>query len=172
MGRPTAIALQENADPAERYSSVFKPSLVPGSCVRAEDERGPDISGTAEPRAEQSISARISNLVVQLLHTYTGRGPTKAWTSLDEDLVTVVLRDTLTKGEQSLVSNDRAELVLETRQAFQQTMRQDLITGVERLTGRKVIAFMSANHIDPDMAIESFVLEDRATAAHDGATAV
>jgi uncharacterized protein YbcI len=115
--------------------------------------------------AEQSVSARISNLVVQLVHTYTGRGPTKAWTSIDADLITVVLRDMLTKGEQSLVSESRAHLVLEMRQAYQPTMRHELIAGVQELSGRRVIAFMSANHLNPDIAIESFVLEPQAPRA-------
>ena len=30
---------------------------------------------------------------------------------------------------------------------------------IEELTGRKVIGFMSDNHIDPDLAVEVFVLE-------------
>jgi len=110
---------------------------------------------------EQSTAAQISNLVVQLLHSYTGRGPTKAWTSIDTDLVTVVLRDTLSKGERSLAEDSRAPLVLEMRRAYQQTMRGELIAGVEQLTGRKVMAFLSANHLEPDIAIESFVLKPR-----------
>lgn len=114
---------------------------------------------TESPRPEASLSARISNLVVALLHTYTGRGPTKAWTSIDTDLITVVLRDTLTKGERSLVADDRSDLVLDMRHAYQMTMGPDLVSGVEELTGRQVQAFMSANHLDPDIAIESFVLE-------------
>jgi len=121
--------------------------------------------GTTETAAaEQSLAAQISNLVVQLLHTYTGRGPTKAWTSIESDLVTVVLRDALTKGEQHLVSDDREQLVLEMRHAFQHRMRHDLIQGVERLTGRTVAAFLSSNHLDPDIAIENFVLEPHGAA--------
>jgi hypothetical protein len=38
-------------------------------------------------------------------------------------------------------------------------MRDDLIAIVERQLDRKVIAFMSQNHIDPDLAVEVFVLE-------------
>lgn len=117
------------------------------------------MSGTIERIREPSVAAKISNRVVQLLHAYTGRGPTKAWTSIDDDLITVMLRDLLTKGEQSLVADDKAELVLEMRQAYQQTMGHDLIACVEELTGREVIAFLSANHLDPDIAIESFVLK-------------
>jgi uncharacterized protein YbcI len=111
------------------------------------------------PHNGQSVAARLSNLVVGHMSSYTGRGPTRAWTSIDEDLICVVLRDTLTTGERSLVADDRAQLVLEMRKAYQTTMRHDLISGVEEITGRKVIAFLSDNHIDPDIAIESFVLE-------------
>jgi uncharacterized protein YbcI len=126
------------------------------------------MSGTSEsPHPEQSLSAQISNLVVGLLHTYTGRGPTKAWTSIEDELVSVVLRDTLSKGERSLVTDDRKELVLEMRQAYQQTMGPEMVAGVEKLTGRKVVAFMSANHLEPDIAIESFVLEPGPTLAPD-----
>jgi uncharacterized protein YbcI len=120
------------------------------------------MSGTiAGPQIEQSVPAQISDLVVQHVHACTGRGPTKVWTSVDRDLVSVVLSDLLSKGEHSLITDGRAQLVLEMRQAFQQTMRDDLIIGVERVTGRTVIAFMSANHLEPDIAIESFVLEPR-----------
>jgi uncharacterized protein YbcI len=90
---------------------------------------------------------------------YTGRGPTKAWTSIDGDLITVVLRDTLTKGERSLVADGRSDLVMKVRKAYQDTMRQEAIAGVQQLTGRTVIAFLSDNHIDPDIAVESFVLD-------------
>ena len=38
-------------------------------------------------------------------------------------------------------------------------MRDDLVKVVEDALDRKVIAFMSTNHIDPDMAVEVFVLE-------------
>jgi uncharacterized protein YbcI len=118
------------------------------------------MSGTThDVSREQSPAARISNHCVATLSTYTGRGPTKSWTSIHEDLVTVVLRDSLTKGELSLVRDGRAQLVLDMRKAYQSTMRDDLVAGVEEVTGRKVVAFLSANHIDPDIAIESFVLE-------------
>jgi uncharacterized protein YbcI len=104
-------------------------------------------------------AAEISNLVVRLVNEYTGRGPTQARTHINEDLVTVVLQDTLTKGERSLVRDGNDELVLNVRLAFQQTMREDLTAGIEAITGRKVRAFLSANHMEPDIAIESFVLD-------------
>ena len=44
-------------------------------------------------------SAAVSNSMVQLLHEYTGRGPTRARTTIAGDLVICVLADTLTKPE-------------------------------------------------------------------------
>ena len=61
-------------------------------------------------------------------------------------------------GEE-LVDNDQDDFVLDMRHRFQNAMREDLIAAVEMNTERKVIAFMSENHIDPDMAAEVFVLE-------------
>jgi uncharacterized protein YbcI len=105
-----------------------------------------------------SKQAAISNLTVRLLSEYTGRGPTKARTFLNDDVVTVVLRDTLTRGEIQLVQNDHGELVLSTRKTFQEIMGDELVAGVEQILQREVIAFLSANHIGPDIAVESFIL--------------
>jgi len=109
--------------------------------------------------ARGEMAARISRRSVQILRDYTGRGPTKARTTIDDDLVSVVLADTLLKGEQQLVAIGEESTVLDTRQKFQRAMREDLVGTVEEVTGRRVIAFMSSNHIDPDLAVETFVLE-------------
>jgi uncharacterized protein YbcI len=107
----------------------------------------------------------ISTAAVQTLHEYTGRGPTKAKTTIDGDLVTVLLADTLTKGERTLVDKGRGERVLKLRHDYQSAMREDLIGIVERQLDRKVIAFMSQNHIEPDLAVEIFVLEHNGSPA-------
>ena len=104
-------------------------------------------------------SKMISTATVRLLHEYTGRGPTKAKTLINDDVVTVLLADTLTKGERKLVASGRSDRVLQLRHDYQLTMREDLIAIVERQLERKVIAFMSQNHIDPDLAVEVFVLD-------------
>ena len=49
--------------------------------------------------------------------------------------------------------------VLRLRRVFQDTMSDDLIAVVERLTLRDVQVFMSANHIEPDAAAEIFLLD-------------
>lgn len=99
--------------------------------------------------------------MVQLLHGLTGRGPPRARTTIDEDVVLCVLSATLTKGERTLVDHERAGVVLRGRRDYQDIMKAEAIAAVERLTGRTVNAFMSANHIDPDVAAEVFILAPR-----------
>jgi uncharacterized protein YbcI len=70
------------------------------------------------------------------LSEYTGRGPTRARTHIAEEIVTVVLRDTLTQGERSLVAGGETELVLAARSGFQAAMGPALIKHVEECTGR------------------------------------
>ena len=107
----------------------------------------------------QSIAGEISRRAVQLLREFTGRGPTKARTVVSDTSVMVLLEDTLTKGERHLAASGKADVVLRARHEFQWVMRDELVRLVEEETGRRVIAFMTDNHIDPDMAAEIFVLE-------------
>jgi len=44
-------------------------------------------------------------------------------------------------------------------------MEKDLSREIEVLTGRTVVGFMSDNHIDPDLAVEVFVLAPRTGAS-------
>lgn len=108
--------------------------------------------------ATGSLSAAISNAVVGLLHDYTGRGPTHARTTIGPDTIVVTLRDCLTKAERTLAEHGQAVEVLAMRRAFQNTMRTELIAAVERLTCRRVEAFLSDNLHDPDVAVEIFLM--------------
>jgi uncharacterized protein YbcI len=117
---------------------------------------------TNEPHTERaagSLSADISTLVVRLFAEYTGRGPTKARTTIRDDTVTCVTQDTMTKAERRLVAEGETDLVVTIRRKFQTTMREDLVGGVELLTGRKVLSFMSDHDADHDYAAEVFILD-------------
>ncbi len=105
------------------------------------------------------LTAAISNAVVGLLREFTGRGPTQARTTIGSDTVVVTLRDSLTKAERTLAERGQALEVLAMRRAFQETMREDLIAAVERLTHREVEAFLSDNLHEPDVAVEIFLLK-------------
>jgi len=118
------------------------------------------MSISPDPRSGQ-IAAAISNEVVGVLRRQTGRGPTISKTTISEDLVVCVLADTLTVGERTLVDGGHAQSVVDTRRLYQAVIRPALTAAVETHTGRTVIAVLSDNHIDPDTAIEAFILEPR-----------
>jgi uncharacterized protein YbcI len=118
---------------------------------------------TAQPEPERPFGSplhvALANAIVGLLRDYTGRGPTKARTTIRDNVVLIMLEQTLTKGEQSLVQKGRSEQVLGIRHEFQEAMREESSAKVAELTGRKVIAMMSANHIEPDLGAEIYVLD-------------
>ena len=116
-----------------------------------------------ETPSSGELNAAISNAVVGLLSKYVGRGPTKARTIHSGKLVVCMLENTMTKAEQSLSSGGYKEFVLQARHALQNTMEEDLAAAVEKLTQRKVTAFMSVNHIEPDLSAEMFVLDEPLT---------
>ena len=119
------------------------------SIRRRSDQRQLALPG-AEPEA--AISALVGGVVSE--HT----GPrSKARTYLNGDVITVVLTDTLTKGEERLVRDGMSELVLGTRRAFQQTVRQDLVAGIEQITGRRVR--VRASKMSPEVTVEGLVLD-------------
>jgi uncharacterized protein YbcI len=107
----------------------------------------------------RSVNSQICDAAVRLLREYTGRGPTKAKATINGDSVMILLGDTLTRGERQLFEAGKGDRVLQLRHDFQMVMRDELIDAVEDATGRNVVAFMSQNHIDPDLAVEVFVLQ-------------
>jgi uncharacterized protein YbcI len=117
------------------------------------------------PATQSQLAADISTAVVHVFSEHTGRGPTKARTTIDGETVVVILQDGMTKAERSLVEAGREAEVLHLRRTFQETMRVDLIAAVERLTTSSVAVFMSANHVGPDTAAEIFLLRPKARGA-------
>jgi len=108
---------------------------------------------------EGRLASAISTALVSLFAEYLGRGPTRARTAFGRDVVTVVLEETLTKAERRLVQEGQSETVIATRHVFQRTMREDLTSAVERILGRRVIAFLSDQSAEPDVSVEVFILE-------------
>ena len=113
------------------------------------------------------LALAISTAVVRELASTTGRGPMNAKTTFGDNAVFVVLQDTLTRGERNLVDAGESHAVLGLRRLWQNVMRSSCSDAIEDLTGRKVVGFMSDNHIDPDIAVEVFILE---ALAPDGAS--
>jgi uncharacterized protein YbcI len=106
-----------------------------------------------------SLPAAISKAIVGLMRDYTGRGPMKARTTIRDNVVVVILEQALTKGERVLVQKGRGENVLLLRHEYQEAMRDESSAKIAELTGRSVTAMMSANHLDPDLAAEIYILD-------------
>jgi len=113
---------------------------------------------TKSPQGEQL--AEISNMVVAVYADYLGRGPTKARTYATDGVVTCLLEDTLTRAEQSLIESGRESAVLEVRNSLQETMRDELVKAMERLTEFRVKAMISGTQLDPDVTTQVFVLDE------------
>ena len=112
-----------------------------------------------DQRTPGSLPAAISTHVVRLVAEYTGRGPTKARTTIRDNLVVCMTEDNMTKAERRLAEEGEGELVVTIRRRFQTTMRDDLVSGIELLTGRKVVSFLSDHNAETDHAAEVFVLD-------------
>ena len=106
-----------------------------------------------------SHASAISDALVSLHKRYYGRGPTQAKTYLMDDTVLTLLHGGFTPIERTLIERGNAEKVHEMRRRFQAAMREEFSTIVEREIGRRVIAYMSQIHSDPDVAAEIFLLE-------------
>lgn len=120
---------------------------------------GSDPEATPPAWADGRVNAEISNAVVRIFRDYLGRGPTKTRTSIRDNVVVVLLEDTLTKAEKTLAGQGQTDAIHRMRRAFQGTMRKALSDAVAELTGRRVVGFMSDSQIDPDYSVEVFVLE-------------
>ena len=114
--------------------------------------------------------AQISTGLVQLHSRYYGKGPTKAKTHLVDDTVVSLLRGGFTTVERTLLETGRVESVYQMRRTFQQVMEDEFRRVVEEASGRRVIAYMSSINVEPDLAVEIFILEPVAEPASvDGA---
>ena len=108
--------------------------------------------------AAGDVRTAISDGLVALLKEYYGRGPEKAKTYVNHDLVVCLLRGGFTRVEQTLLAGGHGDAVIHQRMAFQDVMRERFEKVVEDATGRRVVGFMSGNQQDPDMLCEIFVL--------------
>ena len=116
--------------------------------------------GDGHLAAQENNSLAISNAMVHVYKEHFGRGPTKTRTYwAGPDVVTVTLEDTLTRAEHNLVKMGEHERLRDLRLRFQYGSVPEFCEPIERITGRKVRAFISG--IDTragGLSVETFVL--------------
>ena len=115
-----------------------------------------DLTSVATTHGE--VLTAISDGLVALLKDFYGRGPTRAKSYYEDDLVVCVLRGGFSRVEETLVKGGRGDAVIQQRMQFQDLMRGRFEAVIERATGRLVIGFMSGNQQHPDMMCELFIL--------------
>jgi uncharacterized protein YbcI len=123
------------------------------------------VSDPAEDEAEgltrsSSLLSELAREMVRLFKEQFGRGPTSArvaWAG--PDVLVAVLEDTLTPAERNLVRMGQHERLRETLSFFQYASVKEFCEPVERLTGRKVRAFISGIDTEANgLSVETFVL--------------
>jgi uncharacterized protein YbcI len=111
------------------------------------------------PLTGDALLGAVTDAMIALHQRYHHRVPVTAKTlMLGDDLLACVLGGVYTDVEKTMIEVQRGTIVQETRSAFQNAMQHRFIEAVERLSGRGVLAFISNQHIGPDIEIELFVL--------------
>ena len=105
------------------------------------------------------LLAAVTEAMVAFHERYHHRKPVTAKTLLlGGELLVCVLGGVYTDVEKTMIELQRAPIVHETRSAFQNAMEHRFVGAIERLSGRKVLTFMSDHHVGPDIEIELFML--------------
>lgn len=123
-----------------------------------------DDTPTELPDADAQIAPpapalEIANSIARLHKEYVGRGPTNSRTTIDGNLVVVLLEGGFTRAERTLEDSEHRDVVLAGRVGLQDAMRTVMIEAVERVIARPVRSFMSANDLERNLQCEVFVLE-------------
>ena len=119
-----------------------------------------------EGQSEPGILSVISNEMVRLYKEQFGRGPTKTRTNwAGPDVLVVTLEKTFTRAERTLCELGEHGRLRDLRLLFQYAEIEAFCEPIERITGRKVRAFISGIDTTADLASEMFVLHP---AGYDG----
>ncbi len=120
-------------------------------------------AGGSEQRSEGLVGGRllaeVTNRIVAFMREHYGRGPIKAKTYVLDNLIVCVLSDGFLAIERTMVEGGEQNRVLDMRRDFQRLMQTRYTNMIEQLTGRKVLAFLSQAHIEPDLTIEMFLMD-------------
>jgi uncharacterized protein YbcI len=116
-------------------------------------------AGTAQ-LAGGHLLAAISTSIVGILREHYGRGPMKAKTYALDDIIVVVMRGSgFTALEQTIMDSGQPDRVIAMREDFQRIVAARYEHTIEELTGRKVVAFLSQAHVEPDITMEIFFVD-------------
>jgi len=106
------------------------------------------------------LLAAISTSIVAILREHYGRRPMKAKTYALDDIIVVVMRGSgFTPLEQTMMDSGQSDRIVTMRHEFQHMVTKRFTDTIEELTGRKVLAFLSQAHVQPDVTVEMFFID-------------
>lgn len=120
----------------------------------------PEVRESTNGVITSGMLAGVTRELVRLYASHYGKGPTKARSYQNDDSISCLMQDTLTPAEITLKERGKGDAVVQMRHAFQSAMEEEFGSIVERETSRRVVGFMSQVTLEPDAAIEVFLLEE------------
>jgi uncharacterized protein YbcI len=100
----------------------------------------------------------LSNAMVALHRDCFGRGPGAARSFVNEDMAVCVLTDIYTPVERALIEAGQADHVRRTRSLYRDVVEGKHRLRAEQVLERPVTAFLSVVNVNPDVAIQVFLL--------------
>jgi uncharacterized protein YbcI len=111
------------------------------------------------PSDGSSLTLAISAAIAALYAEFYDHVRATATTYINDNIVVCVLENILTDDEDALIARGRQAAVIDERVAFQTETEDEFTAAIERLTHRRVVAFLSSNQTAPGVACELFFLE-------------
>lgn len=108
---------------------------------------------------DSSLPGAISSSVALVWQEQTGTKPPGARTYISENLVVCLLQGGMSPYEKQLINEEEDPAVWTMREHMRIAVEADEVAEVERLTGRRVVSFLSDHDTGSDLAAELFVLE-------------
>ena len=117
------------------------------------------MTGIDAPLTGAELTHALSSTLVKSRRVATGHGPGRAQVFYRSNVVVVVMQDAMTRAEHRLDAQGKRSLVLAMRGELHESLHDELVADVARLTGRNVTARLTSAHLKPDISAELYVLD-------------
>ena len=114
---------------------------------------------STSPPSDSHLNKSISDAIESLYASSYGHDRATASTYINDNVVVCILESILTEDEDAKIARGERGAVIDGRVAFQTDTQDEFTAAIERLTHRRVTAFLSANQTSPGVACELFFLD-------------
>ena len=117
---------------------------------------------TIEPGLADQQLAAISASIAGLIGEHYGRHSIKVKAYALDDMIVVAIRGRcFTPFEQAMIDGGEPQGVIRLRTDFDSIMAERYKQIINAATGRNVLALLSQSHVDPDITVETVLLDGR-----------